>query len=60
MALYETFRDGHVVWRYPPRLVGWILLRGVDCVRKAATGPDDRAAATLTALLDVADQLPDT
>jgi len=59
VALYEAFRDRHVVWCYPPRLVDWIRSLWVDCICAAATGLDDRPAAPLTALLNLADQLPE-
>ena len=48
------------MWRYPPRLLDWIRsLRASDiCINP--TGLDAEAAATLGALLDLADQLHDT
>ena len=60
VALYEAFRDRHVVKCYPPRLVDWIRSLWVDCVCAAATGLEDRPAAPLTAFLNLADERPET
>jgi len=60
VVLLETFRTRRVLWRYPPRLLDWIRSLGVSRIRVNSAGPNAGAAATLGALLDLADQLPDT
>jgi len=44
----------------PPRLLDWICSLGASNTCVNSTGPDTEAAATLGALLDLPDQLPDT
>ena len=60
VVLLETFRTRRVLWRFPPRLVDWIRSLGLANICSRAEGPNAEAAATLEALLDLADQLPDT
>ena len=60
VVLLETFRTRRVLWRFPPRLVDWIRSLGPANICSRAEGPDAEATATLEALLDLADQLPDT
>jgi len=60
IVLLETFRTRRVLWRYPPRLLDWIRSLGASNICVNSAGPDAEAAATLGALLDLADQLSDT
>jgi len=60
VVLLETFRTRRVFWRYPPRLLDWIGSVGPSNICVHAAGPDAEATAILGALLDLADQLPDT
>jgi len=60
VVLLETFRNRRVLWRYPPRLLGWSRAWGPANIRVGPEGPDADANAILGALLDLADQLPDT
>ena len=60
VVLLETFRTRRVLWRYPPRLLDWIHSLGVSSICVNSAGPNAGAAATLGALSDLADQLPDT
>jgi len=58
--LLETFRPRRVLWRNPPRLLDWIRSVGPSNICVNAAGPDAEATAILEALLELADQLPDT
>jgi len=60
VVLLETFRNRRVLWRYPPRLLDWICALGPANICVGPGGPDAEATAILGALLDLADQLPDT
>jgi len=60
VVLLETFRTRQVLWRYPPRLLDWIRSLGASNICINPAGPDAEGAATLGALLDLVDQLPDT
>jgi len=60
VVLLETFRNGRVLWRYPPRVLDWIRALGPASICVGPGGPDAEATATLGALLDLEDQLPDT
>jgi len=60
VVLLETFRNRRVLWRFPPRLLDWIRPLGPDNILVGPGGPDAEATAILGALLDLADQLPDT
>jgi len=60
VVLLETFCTGRVLWRYPSRLLDWIRSVGPPKICVNAAGPDAQATATLGALLDLADQLPDS
>jgi len=60
VVLLETFRTRWVLWRYPPRLLDWISSVKPCNICVNAAGPDAEATAILGALLDLADQLPDT
>jgi len=60
VVLLETFRNRRVLWRYPPRLLDWIRALGPANICVGPGGPDAEATAILGALLDLADQLPDT
>jgi len=56
----ETFRTRRVLWQYPPRLLDWIRSVGPSNICVSTADPDGKATAILGALLDLADQLPDT
>jgi len=60
VVLLETFRNLQVLWRYPPRLLDWIRALGPANICVGPRDPDAEATAILGALLDLADQLPDT
>jgi len=60
VVLLETFRNRRVLWRFPPRLLDWIRSLGPANICVGSEGPDAEATAILGALLDLADQLPDT
>jgi len=60
VVLLETFRTRRALWKYPPRLLDWIRSVGPSNICVNAAGPDAEATAILGALLDLADQLPDT
>jgi len=60
VVLIETFRNRRVLWRFPPRLLDWIRALGPANICVGPGGPDAEATAILGALLDLADQLPDT
>jgi len=60
VALLETFRNRRVLWRYPPRLLDLIRALGPANICVGPGGPDAEATAILGALLDLADQHPET
>jgi len=60
VVFLETFRTRRVLWRYPSRLLDWIRSLGASNICVDSVGPDAEAAATLGALLYLADHLPDT
>jgi len=60
VVLLETFRTGRDLWLYPPRILDWIRALGPANICVGLGGPDAEATAILGALLDLADQLPDT
>jgi len=60
VVLLETFRNRRVLWLFPPRLLDWIRSLGPANICVGPERPDAEATAILGALLDLADQLPDT
>ena len=60
LVLLETFRNCRVFGRYPPRLDDWIRALGPASICLGPGGPDAGATAIVGALVDLADQLPDT
>ena len=60
VVLLETFRNCRVLWRIPPRLLDWIRVLGPARICASPGGPDAEATASLGALLDISDPLPDT
>jgi len=60
IALLDAFRNRRVLWRFPLRLMDWIRSLETSNFCSGAEGPNGETTATLEALLDLADQLPDT
>jgi len=60
VILLEAFQNRRVLWLYPPRLLDWIRALGPSHICVGPGGADAEATAILGALLDLADQLPDT
>ena len=60
IALLDTFRNLRVLWRFPPQLIDSIRSFGTANICSSAEGPNGETTATLEALLDLTDQLPDT
>jgi len=59
IALLNTFRNRRVMWRFPPRFIDWIRSFGPANICSGAEGPNGETAAALSALLNLADQVPD-
>jgi len=60
VVLLGTFRNRRVLWRFPPRLLECMRSWGSAKIFFGAKGADTEATAILGALLELADQLPDT
>jgi len=60
ITLLDAFRTRRVMWRFPLRLLDRISSFGKANICSSAESPNGETIATLEALIDLADQLPDT